>query len=163
MLRFEAEISGEEFFDRSFNRITEFIDDFRSVWPFVIEWFYSTEHEQLDSEGAKGAHGIWKRLTSKYFAWKEKHYPGKPIMQLTGKLYASLTDFESPDAVLRMEKTELTIGTQTEYARFHQLGGDKLPRRSLIAPSGVQKRGLQKAIQRPLVEFARRQGFQVTE
>lgn len=163
MIQFQAEIVGEEVFNRSFNRITEFIDDFRSVWPFVIRWFYETEREQFASEGNKGSTGKWKPLTSKYFAWKEKNFPGKPIMQRTGKLFESLTEFESPDAIVRPEKTELTIGTQTEYAIFHQQGGDRLPKRSLIAPSDAQLRDLQKAIQRPLVEFARRQGFAVIE
>ena len=35
--------------------------------------------------------GQWAPLSPKYKAWKEEHYPGRPILHLTGELIASAT------------------------------------------------------------------------
>ena len=75
----------------------------------------------------------------------------------------SLTDPEALDAIYLPEKDGLTIGTRVPYARAHQRGNKRLPARPIVAPSEEQKRRLQKAIQKGLVAFTRRAGFEVQE
>jgi phage gpG-like protein len=157
MIRFSAEVLGVEVINRAFNRVEEAISDLRSIWPEVAKEFYAIEREQFDSEGVAGASGKWIPLTPAYKQWKEANFPGQPIEQLEGSLVASLTDPEALDAIYRPEKDELIIGTRLPYARRQHRT------RPLISLSEVQKRRLQKAIQRGLVQFTRQAGFHVEE
>lgn len=156
-LRFRTEIDGEGVFDRAFTRIDS-LDDFRPVWPSVIDEFYVIEQEQFDTEGAAGGSGRWRPLSEKYRAWKEVHYPGAPILQSEGDLVASLTDPEAPDAIVIPARDELVLGSKVPYARIHQRKG-----RPPISFSEAQKRRIQKAIQQGLVQFVREAGFEVRE
>lgn len=157
MLKFSATVEGVEILNRAFNRVEESISDFRPLWPAVAQEFYAIEREQFDTEGAAGASGKWAALSPAYKRWKEINYPGQPIMKLENTLFESLTDPEALDAIFRPGKDELVIGSKTPYARRqHQT-------RPLISMSESQKRRLQKAIQRGLVQFTRQAGFEVRE
>lgn len=162
MLKFIAEGSGFTQFDRTFNRIEEQIDDFRWVWPSVATEFRAIMADQFTTEGAQGASGKWKPLTPAYAKFKELAYPGMPILQATGHMMESLTDFEAGDSVFRPEKDSLTLGTRTEYAGYHQRGTPRMKARPIISMTENTRRRLQKAIQVKLVEFVRRQGFVVS-
>jgi len=154
MINFSLDIDGIEVVDRSFNRLDK-IDDFRPVWPQVIEEFYSIEREQFSSEGAAGGFK-WAPLSPTYREFKEVRFPGKPILQREGELVDSLTDFEAADSILRPLKDELIIGTKHPAAIYHQRGTRRgLPRRPPINLSKSQQRRLQKAIQAGLVQFVR--------
>lgn len=157
MIQFTATVDGVETINRAFNRVEGFISDFRSIWPDVGAEFYAIEREQFDSEGAAGASGKWKELTPAYKKWKEVHYPGQPIMRRENTLAESLTDPEALDAIFRPSRNELVIGTRTPYARKQHRT------RPLISMTESQKRRLQKAIQRGLVQFTRQAGFEVQE
>lgn len=157
MITFVGEVQGVEVLNRGFNRIEGAISDFRSLWPAVAGEFYAIEREQFDSEGAAGASGKWAALSPAYKKWKEANYPGQPIMRLENPLFESLTDPEALDAIFRPGADELVIGTKLPYARRQHRT------RPLISMTEQQKRRIQKAIQRGLVEFTRRAGFEVQE
>lgn len=162
-MRFTYTVDGVEEFNRGFNRITAYISDFTSLWPEVAKEFYGIEREQFDSIGAKGASGKWAALSKAYAVYKAKKYPGKPILQATGSLFASMTGFDAADSIFRPTATDLTIGTQREGAIYHQRETSRMPMRKVIDMTDDGKRRLQKAIQKGLVAFVRRQGFAVTE
>lgn len=157
MIRFTAEVQGIEVLNRAFNRVEEHISDFRFIWPSFAAEFYSIMREQFASEGAHGASGKWKPLTPAYKKWKEVHYPNMPILQATTALYQSITSSDASDSIFRPEVDQLTIGTQREGARAHQRT------RPVISLTEADKRRLTKAIQLPLVQFVRKQGFNVLE
>lgn len=163
MLRFRADVEGVEVLNRAFNRVEQIISDFRPIWPFVSDEIYTINAEQFDSEGAKGASGKWAALSPAYKKWKEIHYPGQPILQAEGDMVASLTDPEASDAVYLPRIDELVIGTRDEKARAHHLGLGNLPARPIFSFSEPQKRRIQKAIQKGLVQFTRQAGFEVRE
>jgi phage gpG-like protein len=75
-----------------------------------------------------------KRLT----AWPER------ILYLTGRLYSSLVPDE-PDNVFDVMSDRIRYGTATPYAGYHQQGGGRLPRRSILIPPNEDI--LQKCIQ----------------
>lgn len=163
MIQFTAEVAGVETLNRAFNRVDHFISDLRSVWPAVAEEFYRIEGEQFQSEGARGASGKWKPLSTPYDRYKAERFPGETILRATGALEESLTNREALDAVFIAGPQELTLGTKVPYARMHHEGRGRLPARPVIAMSEVQKRRIQKAIQGQLVEFTRKAGFEVVE
>lgn len=163
MIRFTATIDGVEMLDRAFNRIDQFISDFRNVWPSVATEFYQIEEEQFETQGAAGASGQWAPLSPAYKRWKEIHFPGEPILKLEHPLYESLTSPDALDSIFRPQPDELTIGTKVPYARAHQTGAGFMPARPPISMSETHKRRIQKAIQKELVRFTRQAGFEVEE
>jgi phage gpG-like protein len=74
--------------------------------------------------------GGWSPLSPAYAAWKMARFPGAPPMVQTGRLFASLTgataSFET------MTNTSISIGTSVEYAKFHQYGTTKMPKRKIV-------------------------------
>jgi hypothetical protein len=72
--RFGAELTNQTM-KRAFNRIEK--------------EFYKDEKEIFKNKGGKG--GKWPDLSDKYRKWKERYYPGRPMMVLHGDLINSLT------------------------------------------------------------------------
>lgn len=163
MIRFTADVSGVDVLDRAFNRIDQYISDFRSVWPHVAQEFYQIELEQFESEGSAGASGRWAPLSDPYERFKAVAFPGEPILQATHLLVDSLTSPDALDSIFIAEPQQLTLGTKREGAIAHQRGGRKLPARPIISMKEEHKRRMTKAIQRELVQFTRQLGFQVEE
>lgn len=154
-MRFTFEVEGKAQFDRAFNRVGAHIDDLREVWDEVQPAFYKIESEQFKSEGSRGGGGRWKALSPAYKKRKAILYPGKPILQASGRMYEALTS-ETGDSVTVKTKTEFGVGTTLPYARYHQKGGAKLPKRAPVDFSESQKRDLTKATQKGLLEILRR-------
>lgn len=163
MIQFVGQVAGVEVLNRAFNRVEEYISDFRSVWPDVATEIYQINVEQFEGEGSAGASGRWAALSPAYKRFKDIQFPGQPILQAEGHMIASLTDPEALDAIYRPEQTTLTIGSRDPKARAHHLGLGNLPARPIFSLSEKQKRQIQKAIQKGLVEFTRRAGFHVEE
>jgi len=73
-------------------------------------------------------------LSPKYKRWKERHFPNKPILQLTG---STLKRFRMIASIQRKENIKtnraiLVLNFDTKipfYMRFHALGGKKIPKR----------------------------------
>lgn len=161
-VRFTGEVDGIPVLDRAFNRVEEYIADFRNIWPSVAEEFYAIEREQFASQGAHGASGTWAPLSPAYAKFKAVEFPNQPILRATTALYQSMTSPDAPDSIFRMDAQEMTIGTQREGATAHQRGSG-LPARPIISLTDADKRRIQKAIQLPLVSYIRRQGLVVLE
>lgn len=162
MISFSFSVDGVETFSRAFNRIEAYISDFRNVWPNVAKEFYSIEREQFQSEGAKGASGKWAKLSPNYEKFKVIKFPGAPILQATHSLVDAMTSPDALNSVFIPGKEELVIGGKG-HGIFHQRGSARMPARPPISMTDESKRRLQKAIQLPLVQFIRKQGFDVRE
>lgn len=163
MLRFISDLDGVPVLDRAFNRVEQYISDFRSVWPAVAQEFYDIELEQFETEGAAGASGQWAPLSDPYERFKEIAFPGEPILQATHALVESMTSPDALDSIFIPEPLQLTLGSRREGALPHQRGGGRLPARPIISMTGAQKRRMTKAIQVGLVQFTRQLGFEVQE
>lgn len=74
--------------------------------------------------------GGWAPLDAEYGAWKMTRFPGAPPLVRTGKLFASLTG--SNMANVSMRPKSFTIGTNVEYAKFHQYGTTKMAKRKIL-------------------------------
>lgn len=75
--------------------------------------------------------GNWKRLDADYGAWKAANFPGAPKMFRTGRLFRSLTNF-STRGISLITDTHAEFGTDVEYAKFHQYGTTKMPKRKIV-------------------------------
>lgn len=75
--------------------------------------------------------GGWAPLDAGYGAWKAVRFPGMPPMVKTGRLMASMTG-NSPDSIFSVTPTSMSIGTKVSYAKFHQYGTTKMPKREIV-------------------------------
>ena len=75
----------------------------------------------------------WPNLNKKYAAWKNRHFPNRPLLVLRGHLRDSLTNESSRKMVFnRAGGRQLIIGTRIKYAKFHQYGTKKMPARPFV-------------------------------
>jgi phage gpG-like protein len=165
MLKFTFEIEGEKQFDRAFSRVSDRVQDLRPVWDYVETGFYRLTREQFTTQGSAGRHGKWQKLSRKYAEWKQKNYPGMPILQRTGRMMQALTR-KTGDTVVIREKQAFGIGASLDYPMFHQTGTSKMPRRRIVDWSDSQRRDMQKMIQRGLLSILRKdseiKGIEIT-
>ena len=75
--------------------------------------------------------GGWAPLSPQYAAWKLARFPGAPPMVRSGRLAASLSG-GTTDSVFSATPTKMQIGTRLEYAKFHQYGTSKMPKRKIV-------------------------------
>lgn len=83
--------------------------------------------------------GGWKPLDPKYAAWKSAHFPGMPPMIRSGRLFSSLGNLRgNPN---KIDRTRAEFGTSVKYAKFHQYGTTRMPKREIIfAPDVMRKK-----------------------
>lgn len=139
---------GDAQLERTIDRHLDAVDDARPVWEELADSFVRAERRQFASEG-KYASGGWAPLSPKYARWKARHYPGKPILELTGDLKKSLT--ERPLGIEVILPRRMVIGSTIPYGEHHQHGGGTLPRRRPIELTESVRRGWVKTMQRYLV------------
>lgn len=147
-MRFTFAVEGETQVDRTLARFAENIGDARPVWEALADRFAKVEARQFDSEGGYGSGG-WPALSPAYAAWKARHYPGKPILERTGALRASLT--ERPFGIEVIEHGSMTLGSGIDYGKYHQAGGDHLPQRRPVELPEGERRAWVRLIQRFIV------------
>lgn len=158
MIKFSVTVQGKTEFERAFNRISAAAEDFTPVWDGVRDWLKSRLRHQFNAEGSVVR---WQSLSPDYSEWKQIHYPGTKILERTGHLKESLTTGNS-DTIDRETKTLFEYGTRTAYGKYHQ-EGDGVPERKIFDFDERDRRDMTEAIQRPLIEMVRRQGFEVFE
>jgi len=113
--------------------LSDALRDLNPVWGDLHQIFMDFMKRVFDAQGAYGGKQ-WAPLSPGYAAWKARHYPGKPILQLRGRLYPSFTKAEDPDHVYRTGPTFMETGSKVRYARAHHWGylPNKLPARTII-------------------------------
>lgn len=103
--------------------------------------FEAIQQEQFDSEGARGEAGQWQPLSPAYAAWKAARFPGKPILQGTGRLRDSYVQRAHGEAYRRITPTSLERGSNVPHAGFHATGTSRMPARP---PIGVRETDVQR-------------------
>ncbi len=89
----------------------------------------------------------WPDLSVQYKKWKEKHYPGRPIMVRTGSLERGFFAESTPSSV--------TISNHASYYKYHQSNaarGSNLPRRQIAGVNGKIKDMVKAAVRADLVQ-----------
>lgn len=143
-MRFVMEMFGETQVDRTLTRLIDAATDARPAWDEIADRFASIEEQQFSSEGRAGSGG-WAPLSSAYAQWKARHYPGKPILERSGSLRDSLT--RRPFPIEKIDRLDMTIGSDSEYGRYHQAGTERMPQRKPVDLTEYQRRDLVKIMQ----------------
>ncbi len=109
----------------------------------VIGIGYRKEVQQIFSKKQSREEGLrWPQLSDNpkgkgYKTWKEKHFPGKPLLVRTGKLLASMTQEGAEGNITIIGKSGATFGTSISYGIYHDSDEPRknLPRRNFSTPS----------------------------
>ena len=72
----------------------------------------------------------WAPLDPGYGSWKSKNFPGRTTLVRTGRLFRSLTSMKGTPSYITPNIAE--FGTSIEYAKFHQYGTPKMPKRQIV-------------------------------
>lgn len=124
---------------RIFENIAKKGTEFKTIFEKIADEFYESQEKVFGAEGAFEGRARWAELSPRYRAWKEKNYPGMPILQLTGKMKSSLVGSGAEGSVYEVSNKELTVGTNVPYAIFHQRGTRRMPQRKIIEVTDRQK------------------------
>lgn len=128
---FHLSVDGQQVVTRALNHVESGISDWRPAWEECEQLFYQVETRQFASQGNRGGEA-WKPLSEGYKKWKQVHYPGKPILQLTGDLKRDLTGRGGKDGIRELTKESLTLGSAKPYATAHQRRTKRMPARPPI-------------------------------
>ena len=139
LVKIRFEVANEVQFSRAFEFAQEKQADFTHPFELMSDDFYKSMSEVFSSEGAYEERKHWQELSPAYAAWKMRHYPGKKILERTGRLKRSLTVKGGEDSVSNITPSELAIGTRVPYAILHQMGTKRLPQRKIIELTEKQK------------------------
>jgi len=104
-------------------------DNLIPVWRWARQELERSNAANFAQNGLPSG-GAWDPLDPKYGAWKSSRFPGAPTLVRTGKLFRSLTELRGLPNYIR--KDSAAFGTNVEYAKFHQRGTFKMPKRQII-------------------------------
>ena len=115
-------------FIRNIERLSENLTDgfdWESLAPMVAE----AAADVFASQGRGG----WPQLSPAYARWKERNFPGKGILDLTGAYISAATQVGAPHNVITTTENSLTYGVEgLDYPVFHESGTDRLPARPVF-------------------------------
>lgn len=111
-------------------------NDMRPVLWRAKQWLRLANEENFRQGGLPS--GGWSPLDRQYAAWKAARGEGGRTMVRTGRLFASLASLDGPPN--RIDLMTATFGTSIEYAKFHQYGTTRMPKRKIVyEPVGFAK------------------------
>lgn len=139
---------GDQQVERTLDRFAEAAEDATPVWEVLADRFARMERKQFATEGAH-ASGGWAPLSPRYAAWKARHYPGRPILVLTGDLKESLT--RRPFDIEIITPKLAIFGSAVVYGGYHQRGEGHNPRRRPVELRESERREWVKVLQRWIV------------
>lgn len=112
-------------------------NDVRPVLWRAKQWLRFANEENFRQGGLPS--GGWAPLDLQYASWKRSRGEVGGTLIRTGRLFRSLASLDAPPN--RIDLMEATFGTSIEYAKFHQYGTSKMPKRKVVyEPVGFASR-----------------------
>ncbi len=147
MVSIEANIetTGGEEIQRVLREAGERQADLTGAWMQIQKQFQEEQAEVFSASGAAGGRAAWAALSEPYARWKSRHYPGLPILVLSGRLRDSLTRADAPDAIREITPDSLVIGSTRAVGKWwlgvlHHIGAGHLPKRKAIRVTPRQEK-----------------------
>jgi phage gpG-like protein len=166
-VRFELELAGDRQVSREILRVSERAGDAAPVFRSIADYLRSVEKRQFDSHGLTGSGG-WaplatSTLLSKYGVLHGTHLrhgqftrkalrASMAILVETGALRDSLTSAGDEHHREIVRSDELIFGTSVSYAKYHQHGTRRMPRRRPLELSETQRKQVIRMLQRWIIK-----------
>lgn len=160
-MKFSVTVDGQQQSARAFDALDESVRDFRELWPELHMYFLRATVEQFESIGVRGGQR-WQPLSERYAKWKQKKFPGKPILVRTERLKRSLSlGGSAPDQVAEFQPLYAVFGTSVPYAQYHQRGTSRMAQRQILQPTQRDIDRMVSRMYRFIERGARDAGFSV--
>ncbi len=148
MLTVSFNVAGEGQYIRAFEAYEHELRDLSEPFEDVADHLKRVVGEQFGLEGAHGLGSKWRPLSPGYEAWKDEHYPGRPLLVRTGAMRAAYLVHGTRE--LTHDRLVWGVTDQlddeddriAEYATAHQTGRGVVPQRKIIALNTQDRRGL---------------------
>lgn len=124
--------------------------DFRIVFQWARTELAKANAENFTASGLPV--GGWSPLKPKYAAWKTRNFPGAPIMVQNGALRRDLTTLTG--AANSIGRKRARFGTSIEYAKFHQYGTTRMPKRQVVFEPPLFAKQLAQQAKKHIVDAA---------
>ena len=160
MLEFRLSVPNAKDIAFRIERFGVQLTDWRAAWPSVTRRLAVMLAGQFELEGGRGSRGGWPPLSPRYARRKQKRYPGRPVLQASGRLRSSLVG-KSADTVEALEPGRMKFGTRVPYAIFHQTGTRNMPARPIFDPRREDRVEFQNALREEALEFVQALGFAI--
>jgi len=106
--------------------------DLKPMFEAIQSWWYNWQAEIFAGEGSSLG-SSWAPLSEKYAKWKAKAAPGRPILELTGRLANAMAGAKSEGAWEDIKKREMRLGIEgIPYWAAHNFGFETIPQRKYI-------------------------------
>lgn len=126
------EVAGEKQIVRRFEGFTANLDNLVPAFKKILKSFYAGEKKQFETEGGWGSGG-WMPLSPSYAARKD---PALKILESSsgdlGRALRGEVPANTQGNVEIIESNMLIMGTDIDYAIYHQKGTRKMPMRKPI-------------------------------
>jgi len=120
---------------KTFIKLASYVKDLEPVWTkFIDYWKNSVMPSTWNSEGALMEGKKWEPLTKKYKQWKEKNYPGKGMLVLSGKLFNAASG--GTGWYQKLDSKKLEIGVQGKDYFYYVSERMKNPRKYFYTTEG---------------------------
>lgn len=96
------------------NKMSEKIKDMSPIWKEFIDYWQNEIMPGVLTTKGKLMGEQWMKYSDKYRVWKQKHFSGKPMLVLTGKLADAM--YGGSGWLQRVTKNTLNIGINLDYA-----------------------------------------------
>lgn len=156
MIVLTVSVAGNVVLARGIERFTEGISDFRPAFEEMRTDFMQVETEQFATEGGRSGQP-WPPLSPTYAAWKAKHYPGAPILQLTRTMLAQLS--AGTGMQIDMQPMSLRMTPLVPWAKWHQTGTARMPARPPVVLTETDKTRWMKILHRYVYNKAKEAGL----
>lgn len=153
-MRLELEAFGDVQFSRELLRVGANAGDMRPAFDNVHVLLLAVENRQFGSEGGAFSGG-WKPLAASTVRYKAKHGLDPRILHATGDLRRSFANNHAKGHVYRASANEMFVGSSIPYARFHQTGTKRMPRRRPFELNEQVRRQVVKILQEHLAGTGR--------
>lgn len=149
-MRLDLEAFGDVQFSREILRVGANAGNMRPAFDKVHDSIRGVEKKQFGSQGAAYSGG-WAPLAASTVRYKAARGLDPRILHATGRLRRSFTTKGDPDHVYRASADEMFVGSRVPYAKFHQLGTQRMPRRRPFQLDEAARRDVVKILQAHLV------------
>lgn len=149
-LEFQISVHGDKLVSRRILRLEDRAIHARPAFEKMGEKLLRHEKRLFASDGASGG-PPWAPLAASTIAAKAARGQDPRILRATGALHSSLTDKGDAANIFHADDDGLEFGSRLAYARYHQHGTKRMPKRKPLQLNETQKRDLLRILQKHLM------------
>jgi phage gpG-like protein len=100
-----------------FIKLASKIENRKQIWEKFVPEYREIVLQNFGAKGKIMEQSRWMPLTAQYRKWKQKNYPGQPLLVLTGKLQRAAVEFKA-DAT--KDNLKMTVNGDDPYYMYVQ-------------------------------------------